>query len=164
MASDLRIVLLGKNETSRVGNFILGRDAFETEAPPPSVEHQSERIRGHVEGRYITLINSPHLLHTELTQEELTQRVKECVSLSDPGPHVFLLVLQSENFTQEDQDRIRSVLDSYGPLCLKQSVVVTTGEDQDTRGCLSTFIRECGGRHHICEDFKFNAIFNRQPV
>ncbi|XP_035380940.1 GTPase IMAP family member 8-like [Electrophorus electricus] len=152
--SDLRIVVLGKNvpETSRVGNFILGRVMFETEVPPPSVEQHSERASGLVGGRCITLIHTPHLLHTELSEEDLTQRVKECVSLSAPGPHVFLLVLQSDNFTKEDQDRIRRVLDSYDPLVIKHSVVVTTGEDHDRRECLSTFIGQCGGGHYVCKD------------
>ncbi|KAK1784816.1 hypothetical protein P4O66_003483 [Electrophorus voltai] len=86
--SELRIVLLGKNvsETCRVGNFILGRDIFETEAPPPSVEQNSKRARGLVDGRYITVIDSPHLLHTELSQVILTLLVKVCASLSAPGP------------------------------------------------------------------------------
>ncbi|XP_049331695.1 GTPase IMAP family member 8-like [Astyanax mexicanus] len=102
--SELRIVLLGKDrsEISRVGNFILRQKAFDSEAPSSSVKQHNETAGGMVEGRCITLINTPHLLDPQLSPEELKQRVRECVDLCSPGPHVFLLVLQSENFTEQD--------------------------------------------------------------
>ncbi|XP_060760175.1 uncharacterized protein LOC132870524 isoform X2 [Neoarius graeffei] len=141
--SEVRIVLLGENVllTNRVGNFILGRSAFETELHLPSVKLHSERASGHVEGRTVIIINTPHLYNPHLSQEELTQRVKECISLAHPGPHVFLLVLQSEKFTHEQHDRVRSILETYSSLSRKRSIVITTGEDHG-------FISECEFRHH----------------
>ncbi|XP_060760188.1 uncharacterized protein LOC132870531 isoform X2 [Neoarius graeffei] len=150
--SEVRIVLLGENVllTSRVGNFILGRSAFETELHLPSVKLHSERASGHVEGRTVIIINTPHLYNPHLSQEELAQRVKECISLAHPGPHVFLLVLQSEKFTHEQHDRVRSILETYSPLSRKRSIVITTGEDHG-------FISECEFRHHRIQNVsKFN--------
>ncbi|XP_060760143.1 inner centromere protein A-like isoform X1 [Neoarius graeffei] len=150
--SEVRIVLLGENVllTSRVGNFILGRSAFETELHLPSVKLHSERASGHVEGRTVIIINTPHLYNPDLSQEELAQRVKECISLAHPGPHVFLLVLQSEKFTHEQHDRVRSILETYSPLSRKRSIVITTGEDHG-------FISECEFRHHRIQNVsKFN--------
>ncbi|KAF7686531.1 hypothetical protein HF521_015893, partial [Silurus meridionalis] len=140
--SEVRIVLLGENVplTNAVGNFILSRSAFETEVPS-SVKQYSEKASGHVEGRNITIINTPHLYNPQLSQEELTQRVKECISLADPGPHVFLLVLQSETVTREQHDRVRSILETFYPLSRKRSIVITTGEDQG-------FISQREVRHH----------------
>ncbi|KAI5087028.1 GTPase IMAP family member 8-like, partial [Silurus meridionalis] len=140
--SEVRIVLLGENVplTNRVGNFILSRSAFETKVPS-SVKLHSERLSGYVEGRIITIINTPHLYNPQLSQEELTQRVKECISLAHPGPHVFLLVLQSETVTREQHDRVRSILETFYPLSRERSIVITTGEDQG-------FISECEVRHH----------------
>ncbi|KAI5087030.1 GTPase IMAP family member 8, partial [Silurus meridionalis] len=139
---EVRIVLLGENVplTNRVGNFILSRSAFETEVPS-SVKQYSEKANGYVEGRNITIINTPHLYNPQLSQEELTQRVKECISLADPGPHVFLLVLQSETVTREKHDRVRSILETFSPLSRKRSIVITTGEDQG-------FLSECEVKHH----------------
>ncbi|MCI4395173.1 hypothetical protein PGIGA_G00177440, partial [Pangasianodon gigas] len=135
--SEVRIVLLGENVplTNRVGNIILGRSVFETEVHLSSVKLQSKRASGHVEGRIITIINTPHLYNSQLSQEELTERVKECISLTDP--HVFLLVLQSD----EQEDRVRRILETYSPLSRKRTVVLTKGAD---RG----FIGECEVRHH----------------
>ncbi len=48
--SDLRIVLLGKSvsENSQVGNFILGRAAFDSESPSDDVVPYSDRVRGNM--------------------------------------------------------------------------------------------------------------------
>ncbi|KAI4882461.1 hypothetical protein NFI96_026175 [Prochilodus magdalenae] len=147
--SELRMVLLGKNssEISRVGNFILGREAFDTLAPPPSVEQHSERARGKSLGKHVTLINTPCLVNFQLCLVELDQRVKESVYLCAPGPHVFLLVLQSENFRKEDLDRIRRVLTTYSPLAMKYSVVLPMGETRHFTESLRLLIKECGDRY-----------------
>ncbi|XP_047672130.1 interferon-induced very large GTPase 1-like isoform X4 [Tachysurus fulvidraco] len=138
--SEVRIVLLGDNVplTSRVGNIILGRSAFKTEVL------QSERASGDVEGRLITIINTPHLYNPRLSQEEVIQRVKECFSLADPGPHVFLLVLQSELISHELHDRVRSVLETYSPKSSTRTVTLTIGK-------VHGFISECDVRHHRIE-------------
>ncbi|XP_072530486.1 GTPase IMAP family member 8-like [Salminus brasiliensis] len=127
MVSELRIILMGDNssEISRVGNFILGREAFDTEAPPPSVKQHSERARGTVEGRYITLINTPHHLNPEHSPDQITEQIKECLYLCAPGPHLFLLVLQSGALKKEAQDRIRTNLNSYSPWFMKYAIVLT---------------------------------------
>lgn len=103
------------------------------------------RGRKEVEGRTITIINTSQLYNPHLSQEKLRRRVKECVSLADPGPHVFLLVLQTESHTQEQLDRVRNVLETYSPLSRKCSIVITTGKDHG-------FISECEVRHHRIEN------------
>uniref|UniRef100_A0A8B9LXB5 GTPase IMAP family member 8-like n=1 Tax=Astyanax mexicanus TaxID=7994 RepID=A0A8B9LXB5_ASTMX len=131
MMSELRLILMGDNssEISRVGNFILGRDAFDTKALPPSVEQHSERARGTVEGRYVTLISTPHKLHPDHSPYQITEQIKECLHLCAPGPHMFLLVLQSSIRNNEDQDRIRNNLDSYSSWFMRYTIVLTTDED-----------------------------------
>ncbi|RXN39076.1 interferon-induced very large GTPase 1-like protein [Labeo rohita] len=69
--SDLRIVLLGwsVSENSHVGNFILGRAAFHSEAPPDVVE----RVAGRLKDRHVIIINSPQLLQTNISDHQITQ-------------------------------------------------------------------------------------------
>ena len=124
----MRIVLLGKSssEISRVGNSILGRAAFDTEGPPPSVEQHSERARGNVEGRYITLINTPHLFDPSLSEDQFTEQIKECMSLCAPGPHVIVLVIQPDDFTETDRDRLYHILYSLSEEPHKHTLVLTT--------------------------------------
>ncbi|XP_076866493.1 interferon-induced very large GTPase 1-like [Brachyhypopomus gauderio] len=154
--SDLTIILLGKTapETSRVGNFILGRDVFKTEAPPPSVEHHSERVRGHVEERCITLINTYNFFDTELTQDVLDHKLEECVSLSSPGPHAFLFVIEPITFTVKDSTRMRHILDSFGEQAQKYAIVITTNREvtlytKKKRESFQKIVNECNLRQHV---------------
>ncbi|XP_049331749.1 GTPase IMAP family member 8 [Astyanax mexicanus] len=155
VSEEQRIVLLGKNGlNSRVGNFILGKDAFNTEAPPPSVEQHSERASETVEGRNITLINTAHLFHPQLSVEELNQRVRECMTLGSPGPHVLVLVLQPDDFTETDRDRLYHILHSLSEESQKHTLVVTTQKlqsdssiDRFQENLVKKIIDECSSVH-----------------
>ncbi|KAJ8332273.1 hypothetical protein SKAU_G00427560 [Synaphobranchus kaupii] len=160
--SELRIVLLGRSgeEKSKVGNIILGRWAFETEPSFFSVKQQCDRASGQVDGRYVTVINTPDLLHHQISQDELEKQMKLCVSLSDPGPHVLLLVLQPERFTEDDSDRMRGILHTLGDQAFKYTMVLVTHAGYKTDVCIDKqkdltelFIEECRRRHH-----RFNNI------
>ncbi|KAG1946230.1 GTPase IMAP family member 8-like [Pimephales promelas] len=169
--SGLRIVLLGKNgsENNKVGNTILGTAAFHSEASSSSLQQQSEIISGTVEKKHLTVINTPHLLQPHLSQHEITQRVRECVSLSDPGPHVILLVLQYKDFTEEDLRRVKTVLNLFSEKAFKHTIVLTTDEETHTSitsriwnnplgsniksaPMITNLTKECGGGH-----LKFDA-------
>ncbi|RXN12133.1 interferon-induced very large GTPase 1-like protein [Labeo rohita] len=106
---EMRIVLLGwsVSENSDVGNFILGRAAFDSEAPPDVVE----RVSGRLKDRHVIIINSPQLLQTNISDHQITQTVRECVHLSDPGPHVIVLLLKHEPCSAEDQERVEKMFE-----------------------------------------------------
>ncbi|XP_048020993.1 GTPase IMAP family member 8-like [Megalobrama amblycephala] len=155
--SDLKIVLLGKNVSgnSRVRNSILGIDVHESDASTGLQQH-CLRISGTVKDRHITVINTLHLLNPNISDHQIIQTVRDCVNLSDPGPHVFILVLQYNDFTEEDMTRVKYVLNNFGEETIKRTIVITTDEvTQDlhmlTRTEMNTaihqLIKECGGRH-----------------
>ncbi|XP_062873450.1 interferon-induced very large GTPase 1-like [Trichomycterus rosablanca] len=150
VVSELRIIVLGKShsETSSVGNFILGRAAFETEVPPHSVDQHIERASGWVEERHITIINAPHLYNPELTQT--TERLKECVSLTAPGPHAFLLVVQPQSFTEEDTNQLKVILSCFSERALNYSILISTDWEAEEKKSASfnKFLDECDGRFH----------------
>ncbi|XP_043084836.1 GTPase IMAP family member 2-like [Puntigrus tetrazona] len=120
----MRIVLLGSSvsENSVVGNFILGRAAFDNEALPDVVE----RIGGRLKNRHITVINSPQLLQTNISNDQITQRARECVNLSDPGPHVIVLLLKHEQYSAEDQECVEKVLHSFSERVYQHTMVLST--------------------------------------
>ena len=161
--------MLGKNEldNGRVGNLILGRDAFQTNLEVCE-EHVSERVRGQVEGRPITVINTPDLFHPQHTQHELSVAVKECVALSAPGPHVFLLVLQPDSFSEEDRHKVKAILNLFSDEAMNYTIVLTTvgsvrhastadaGEKEDPLGLI---IQECKMRHQIFDEInRFSQV------
>ncbi|XP_052406293.1 uncharacterized protein LOC127952069 [Carassius gibelio] len=127
----MRIVLLGKSvsDNSRVGNFILGRAAFDSEAPPDVVE----RVGGRLKDRHVIIINSPQLLQTHLSLHQITQTVRECVYLSEPGPHAFILVLQCEDIIEKDIRRVNYVMKEFSEEAMRRTIVITTDKDTDKR-------------------------------
>ncbi|XP_055740249.1 GTPase IMAP family member 8-like [Salvelinus fontinalis] len=157
--TELRIVLLGKNgsEKSAVGNLILEREAFDLNC----VQNHCERARGQVEGRHIAVINTPDLLDPHISHDKLSEELRWCVTLSKPGPHVFLLVLQPEEFTQEEGDRIRTILDTLSDRSFDYSMVLTTHEDKrghmDEDHPLNQMVRACRGRQHLSDHTQLMA-------
>uniref|UniRef100_A0A8C1L8Y2 GTPase IMAP family member 8 n=1 Tax=Cyprinus carpio TaxID=7962 RepID=A0A8C1L8Y2_CYPCA len=153
--SDLRIVLLGKNESenSRVGNIILGREAFHTKAPS-YLQKKIVSISEVVNERHITVINT-HLIQQNLSNQQTVQGVRECVSLSAPGPHVIVLVLQYNNFRENDRHRVKYVLNLFSKQTIKHTIVLTTDDESHTSKLTSVIwdiaihdlIKECGGEH-----------------
>uniref|UniRef100_A0A3P8NPK1 AIG1-type G domain-containing protein n=1 Tax=Astatotilapia calliptera TaxID=8154 RepID=A0A3P8NPK1_ASTCA len=119
--SELRVVLLGNSWSQRrdVGNFILGGAVFSTEEPDCCV-----RVSGRCRWKEIVLINTPDLLHPNISEDKLTELIETCVRLSDPGPHVFLLVLQPEDFTEEQRLRLQTVLEDFGDQSFEHSLVL----------------------------------------
>uniref|UniRef100_A0A9J8BLA1 Si:ch211-229i14.2 n=1 Tax=Cyprinus carpio carpio TaxID=630221 RepID=A0A9J8BLA1_CYPCA len=152
---DLRIVLLGKNvsENSRVRNSILGIDVHESDAPIK--EHNVLKISETVKDRQITVIDTLHLLNPDLSDHQITQTVRECVFLSDPGPHVFIIILQYNDFTEEDLRRVKHVLNEFSGEAIKRSIILTTDEERDysymspviKQTAIQQLIKECGERH-----------------
>ncbi|RXN38489.1 GTPase IMAP family member 8-like protein [Labeo rohita] len=158
--SDLRIVLLGKNgpENNRVGNTILDTAAFHSEDASYSQQH-SVRISGEVEERHITVINT-QLLQPNLSHNQIIQGVKECVSLSAPGPHVIVLVLQYNDFSENDLQRVKYVLNLFSEKAMKHTIVLTTDEETDglmslpymiTNNAIHDLLKECRGHFEFDE-------------
>uniref|UniRef100_G3PIB1 AIG1-type G domain-containing protein n=1 Tax=Gasterosteus aculeatus TaxID=69293 RepID=G3PIB1_GASAC len=84
--------------------------------------------------KQIVLINTPDLLHPNISDNELAQHVKNCASLSHPGPHVFLLVLHREDFTEELKEKLCRVLKRFNDQSLDHSLILITTSREERSG------------------------------
>ncbi|XP_063753725.1 GTPase IMAP family member 8-like isoform X2 [Eleginops maclovinus] len=136
--SELRVVLLGNSwcERSSVGKFILGGIDFNTDEEPDCCL----RVSGVLEGKRLVVINTPDLLHTNISEHKLTEHVNGCVSLSDPGPHVFLLVLQPEDFTEEHKLRLCRVLGRFSDQSFDHSLVLISPAREESSGLMERYM------------------------
>uniref|UniRef100_A0A8P4K9R9 AIG1-type G domain-containing protein n=1 Tax=Dicentrarchus labrax TaxID=13489 RepID=A0A8P4K9R9_DICLA len=165
--SELRVVLLGNSwsERSSVGNFILGETKFNTEKEPGFLT-----VRGQLKEKEIVLINAPDLLHPNISQHKLTELVKDCVRLSDPGPHVFLLVLQPEDFTEEHKLRLQSILELFSDQSFDHSLVLISTPREESPGLMEKYlerpplkdmIRKCRYRYLKLKNLERSELLTR---
>ncbi|XP_049435465.1 uncharacterized protein LOC125890730 [Epinephelus fuscoguttatus] len=149
---ELRVVLLGNSWSQRrsVGNVILGETVFNTEEEPDCCLTE----RGQIKDKEIVLINTPDLLHLNISEDKLSEHVEDCVRLSDPGPHVFLLVLQPEDFTEEHKLRLCRVLKLFSDQSFDHSLILISTPREESSGFkdepdqpLKDMIRMCRYRY-----------------
>ncbi|XP_072243282.1 GTPase IMAP family member 8-like isoform X2 [Leuresthes tenuis] len=162
---ELRVVLLGGSwpERSSVGNFILGVDAF-NRAPRTCV-----RISRSLEPqKKIAVINTPDL--QILTVDKLTEFIKDCERHSAPGPHVFLLVLQPENFTEEHKERLCTVLTGFSDRSFDHSLILMLTPRQQSSALMENYmlenplkelIRKCRSRYVMRKNLELPELLTR---
>ncbi|XP_026198284.1 GTPase IMAP family member 8-like [Anabas testudineus] len=145
LMSELRVVLLGNSwsDQREVLNCLLGQTVFNTEQAPDYCLRVSELT----EDKEIVLINTPDLLHPKITEDKLTEHVENCVRLSAPGPHVFLLVLQPEDFTEEQKQRLCRVLELFSSESFDHSLVLISTPREESSGSTVKYLQ-----HHLLGD------------
>ncbi|XP_070685500.1 GTPase IMAP family member 4-like [Pempheris klunzingeri] len=169
---EIRIVMIGKtgNGKSASGNTILNRKAFTSVMSPRSVTSECEKARGTVDGRRVAIIDTPGIYDTKYKEDEVVRKLKECISLSSPGPHVFLIVIKlGSRFTEEEQKTVELLQTVFGDKSADYSLVLFTYGDQlgQTRiedfvarsEQLSHLVAKCNWRYHV---FNNKVTGNRQ--
>ncbi|XP_076580626.1 GTPase IMAP family member 7-like [Chaetodon auriga] len=165
-----RIVIMGHTGVgkSSLANTILGEKRFKIGHMFCSETSQCQAETKSVNGRSITLVDTPGFFHSDRSEDELRSEIVRCITECAPGPHAFLIVLKVERFTAEqEQEDINKVHQYFSEEVFKYATVVFTHGEQLPQGetiedfvhqnkFTSDLVKRCGGRCHVFDNKYWN--------
>uniref|UniRef100_A0A672LV22 AIG1-type G domain-containing protein n=1 Tax=Sinocyclocheilus grahami TaxID=75366 RepID=A0A672LV22_SINGR len=161
---DLRIVLLGVSGAGKspTANAILGQDAFKEKLSTESVTKICQQHQQTVDGRNISVIDTPGLFDTSISEEQLKTEIEKCVEMSVPGPHAFLLVLRLDvRFTDEEKNTVKWIQENFGEEAACYTIILFTRGDQLDKPIkqflaenkqINELVSQSKGRYHVFDN------------
>lgn len=115
---------------SATGNSILDENVFESSLSGSSVTSKCSSKHARIFDRDIQVVDTPGLFDTRRDNKSTHQEVINCVQMTCPGPHCFLLVVSTRRFTEEQRECVDSLFQYFGNDVFRYFIIVFTKRDE----------------------------------
>ncbi|KAI4800629.1 hypothetical protein KUCAC02_009556 [Chaenocephalus aceratus] len=144
---------------SATGNTILGKELFPSKFSAESMTVNCAKAIGEVDGQRVKVIDTPGLFDTKIEEENTRNDVGQSISYASPGPHVFLVIIKLDRFTEEEKQTVQKIQEIFGEQADRYRMVLFTHGDLLKGTPIEDFIEEsedltelvakCNGQYHV---------------
>lgn len=107
-----------------------------------SVTKKCNKQTGYCNDRKVSVIDTPGIFDTSTDEEKLKNEIQECIRLSVPGPHIFLLVISlAGRFTKEEKNAVKWIKKNFGDEASKYTAVLFTRGDELNQTTIKDYLR-----------------------
>ncbi|XP_078119440.1 GTPase IMAP family member 8-like [Sander vitreus] len=161
---ETRIVLLGLpgGGKSASGNTILGADLFNSDLDFNSVSTETVSKSAEVEGRWVTVVDTPGFTDEVLSPEQLYNEIMKSLVDASPGPHAFVIVVKIGRMSRADVALLQILPKLFGNEALNYTMLVFTHGDElggqcinqkiRSSSCVSDLVSMCDGRFCVFDN------------
>ncbi|XP_031172884.2 GTPase IMAP family member 8-like isoform X2 [Sander lucioperca] len=161
---DRRMVLLGGpgGGKSSSGNTILGQ--FDSVPGFDSASTKPVSKAARVEGRWVTVVDTPGITDKVLAPEQLFGEIMKSVEKGSPGPHAFVIVVRIGRITEADIKLFELLVQMVSRDVHKYSMVLFTHGDElggrsiddliQSNQHVSDLVSMCDGRFCVFDNTK----------
>ncbi|RXN13075.1 GTPase IMAP family member 7-like protein [Labeo rohita] len=119
---------------------------------------------GMVFGRKITVIDTPGIFDTVVTEEDIRAEIIKSITEMGPSPDMMVMILKVARYTKQEMeivDIINSYFEQCGDIPKHISILFTHGEDLEGQTIkefvkespkLQQLVEKCGGRAHVIDN------------